>query len=64
MKKNARDNLAKFFYDGGKVSVTILVIGHVARHSLSWFSFMAGIFVTLLFLTFGVIIDYVPVKGE
>ena len=62
MKKHLRDNLAKFFYDGGRVSLAVLVIGLMARGPFSPFELIYGAVFTLIFLLFGVIIDLIPVK--
>ena len=62
MKKHLRDNLAKFFYDGGRVSLAVLVIGLIARGHASSFELIFGGVFTLIFVLFGVIIDVIPVK--
>jgi len=64
MKKNARDNLAKFFYDGARVSLAVLVIGLMARGPFVPFDLLWGILLTLTFMGFGVTIDFIPVKEE
>ena len=62
MKKHLRDNLAKFFYDGGRVSLTVLVIGLIARGPFSAFGLLQGIISTLIFIFIGVMIDVIPVE--
>lgn len=64
MKKNARDNLAKFFYDAAKLSLAILVFGVLARQPIPWIALIVGVILTLLFIGFGVIFDFVPVQEE
>lgn len=64
MRKNARDNLAKFFYDAAKLSLAILVFGVLARQPIPWPALTVGIVLTLLLMGFGVIVDFVPVKEE
>ncbi len=62
MKKNARDNLAKFFYDAAKLSLAILVFGVLARQPIPWSALAIGVVMTLSFIGFGVIIDFIPAK--
>ena len=62
MKKHLRDNLAKFFYDGGRVSLAVLVIGLIARGPVSPFELIFGAVFTLIFLLFDVIIDLLTTK--
>ena len=62
VKRNARDNLAKFFYDSAKVSFAILVIGLLARPKFSFLGLLAGFFFTFVLLTIGVTIDSVALE--
>jgi len=64
MPKNLRDNLAKFFYDAARVSLTVLVIGLVARGAFSLSDLVPGTVMTLTFVIFGITVDFVPTKGE
>ncbi len=64
MKKNARDNLAKFFYDCGKVSYAVLVVGILAKGIFSLSEFLPGIVSTLILAAFGFILDLVLVEDE
>jgi hypothetical protein len=60
MRKNARDNLARFFYDSGKISLAVLVIGVIARQPFVGKDLISGILVTLTLIMIGVIFDHVP----
>lgn len=62
MKKHLRDNLSKFSYDGGRVSLAVLVIGLMARGPFSYFVLFQGILSTLIFIFFGVMIDLISVE--
>ncbi len=64
MKKNVRDNLAKFFYDAAKLSLAILVFGVLARQPIPWTTLVFGIVLTLMLVGIGTIIDFVPIKEE
>ena len=57
MKKNLRDNLSRFFDDGGRVSLAVLVIGVLARRPLKPDELTAGIVLTLMFTLVGVRVD-------
>ncbi|MBI3323203.1 MAG: hypothetical protein HYZ95_01915 [Candidatus Omnitrophica bacterium] len=57
MKEKVADNLGKFFYDCGKVSFAVLVIGVLAKKPFLLPEFLLGILVTLSLLGTGVIID-------
>lgn len=62
MRKNARDNLAKFFYDAAKLSLAILVFGALSRQPIPWTAVVCGFGLTLILAGIGVSIDFVPVK--
>ena len=62
MNKNLRDNLAKFFYDGAKITLAVLVIGLLARPPFVLTDLLTGIFLTLIFLGIAAIIDIVKPK--
>ena len=64
MRKTARDNLSKFFYDGGKITLAVLVVGVIARRPFILSDLVSGAAVTLILVSIGVIIDFVPVKEE
>lgn len=64
MRKNARDNLARFFYDAAKLSLAILVFGVLARQPISWSALAVGIAVTLSLIGFGVTIDFAPIQEK
>ncbi len=64
MPKNARDNLAKFFYDCAKVSFAVLVVGNIVRSPLIFQNIIWGGVSTLLFVIFGLIIDFIPTKEK
>ena len=64
MKTSIRDNIAKFFYDGSKVTLTILVVGTMARKPFVWTDVAGGISVTFVFLLVGAIIELVPGKEK
>lgn len=64
MKKNARDNLAKFFYDAARLSLAVLVIGLIARPPFKALDLILGITFTLSFMGVGIMIDFVPVEEK
>ena len=64
MRKNARDNLAKFFYDAAKLSLAILVFGVLAKQPIPWIALTASFILTLILVGFGVIVDFIPAKEE
>ena len=47
MRKTARDNLSKFFYDGGKITLAVLVVGVIARRPFILSDLVSGAAVTL-----------------
>ena len=57
MKTSTLENLAKFFYDSGKVSFAVLVIGVIARKPFASSDLLWGSVLTLLFLFIAIIID-------
>ena len=57
MRQTVADNLGKFFYDCGKVSFAVLVIGVLAKKPFVLFEFILGVLVTLILLGTGVTID-------
>ena len=61
MRKNARDNISKFFYDSAKVSFAVLVIGGLARTPAPFLELVVGFLITLILAIFGIIMDFVPV---
>lgn len=60
--KHLRDNLARFFYDVGRVSLTVLVISVIAQRSFQWADVCFGGLFTLTFLVHGVILDLLLVE--
>lgn len=64
MRKNARDNLARFFYDAAKLSLAILVFGVLARQPIPWSALTVGVALTWILFVIGVIFDFVPVQEE
>lgn len=64
MRKNARDNLAKFFYDAAKLSLAILVFGVLARQPILLRALASSVTLTLTLLAIGVSIDFVPTIRE
>ena len=59
-----RDNLAKFFYDCGKLTFAVLVVGGFTRNPFNVRDFWWGVGFTLAILAVGVTIDLVTVKKE
>ncbi len=57
MKKKVADNLGKFFYDCGKLSFALLVIGVLSKKPFVLWELVFGIAFTMLFLAAGVTID-------
>lgn len=64
MKINTRDNVAKFFYDSGKVTFAILVVGVFARKPFASSDATWGAIFTLILVLLGVIIDQWYIKKE
>lgn len=64
MKKHARDNLARYFFDASKLSLAMLVFGVIGRQPFSGLNLAAGIILTLLLAGFGASIDLVPIEKE
>ena len=62
MRKTARDNLSKFFYDGGKITLAVLVVGVIARRPFILSDLLSGLLFTLIFIVIGVTVDFVPAK--
>lgn len=57
MKQTTQDNLARFFYDCGKVGFAVLVIGVVARKPFAVVDFFSGVFFTTVLLAVGYAFD-------
>ncbi len=57
MKKNTRDNVARFLYDCGKVTFAVLVVGVVARKPFIPVDMVWGLTATLTLFILGIIMD-------
>ena len=64
MKINARDNIAKFFYDCGKVAFTVLVIGVMAKKPLIPADALLGLTYTFILFIMGVRMDHMDTVKE
>ncbi len=63
MTPNPWDSVARFFYDGARVSLTVLVIGTLARGGFSNQELLAGALFTVAFLAVGVTIELGVLMG-
>lgn len=63
MKVTTLDNAAKFFYDCGKLSFAVLVVGVVAHKPISISDLIVGTVTTLFFLFCGLTINEATVKS-
>ena len=57
MKTNTLENCAKFFYDCGKVTFAVLVVGVITRKPFVMIDLAWGIVFTLILFSIGVILN-------
>ncbi|PIQ81681.1 MAG: hypothetical protein COV76_07740 [Candidatus Omnitrophica bacterium CG11_big_fil_rev_8_21_14_0_20_64_10] len=63
MKPATQDNLARFFYDSGKVAFAVLVIGGLAKKSTPVIDFLPGMAVTLVLVVIACFLNETGRKG-
>lgn len=59
-----KDNLAKTFWDVGKVILTILVLYPIAKDTVYIIDIFIGVIIAILFMMVGFYIDGKGVKNE
>jgi len=63
MQQKIADNLARFFYDCGKVTFAVLVIGVLTKKPFALGDLVFGLALTLTLMLAGVMIDWFK-EGE
>ncbi len=63
MRKIVSENLSKFFYDCGKVSFTVFIIGTLAKKPVALWDLVLGIISTLTLVIFAIMISAQTDRG-